>query len=203
MQPMSTHPRSHARITTRHSSCRVRSIRFVLALFVSAISLGFEGAPNDQAKEYPVKAAMMGKFLKYVEWPSARFADDESPMIVGVFGKDPFQNSLERIFAGNSYRSHPYELRRVKVIEGVEQCHVLFIPATENALVAEIVERVKGRSVLLIGESNGFATQGGIINFYFEKKNPRFEVNPAAAKREKLKISSSLLKLARIVREKR
>jgi len=39
------------------------------------------------------------------------------------------------------------------------------------------------------------------INFYQEQNKVRFEINPAAARRAGLKISSQLLRLARIVAE--
>ena len=74
--------------------------------------------------------------------------------------------------------------------------------AGEAQRLPSILERIRGHSVLVIGESRGFASRGGIINFYVrEGKTVRFEINPAAARREHLKISSNLLKLARIVAE--
>jgi hypothetical protein len=41
--------------------------------------------------------------------------------------------------------------------------------------------------------------QGGMIGFYPDGVNVRFEINPAAAARVRLKISSRLLQLAKIV----
>jgi hypothetical protein len=55
--------------------------------------------------------------------------------------------------------------------------------------------------VLTVGEVENFCHTGGIINLRKIGKNLRFEVNPAAADRAKLKISSQLLKLAIIVKE--
>ncbi len=177
--------------------------RFVLAIALSCVSSGFGKPGSDEAKEYPVKAAMMGKFLKYVDWPTTRVEEDETPMIVGVFGADPFGKAIDTVFVGQTYRGHPYQVRRVETLADVPACHVLFIPKTEVEQLDAIVRVAAGKSILLVGESEGFARRGGIINFYFEKKNPRFEVNPQAAKREELKISSSLLKLARIVKEEK
>ena len=46
-----------------------------------------------------------------------------------------------------------------------------------------------------------YAAQGVMVNFYPERNKVRFETNVDAARRAGLKISSHLLKLARIVRE--
>ena len=52
-----------------------------------------------------------------------------------------------------------------------------------------------------MGETKGFAAQGGIINMTIEENKVHFEVNQLAAERAGLKISSKLLSLAKIVKE--
>ena len=59
-----------------------------------------------------------------------------------------------------------------------------------------------GRSprVLTIGESPDFLREGGIINLLLVGRRVRFEVNPDAAARAGLRLSSQLLQLAVAVR---
>ena len=52
---------------------------------------------------------------------------------------------------------------------------------------------------MTVGESEGFAALGGIINLTVEGSTVHFEVNQRAAQRAGLKISSKLLSLAKIV----
>ncbi len=66
----------------------------------------------------------------------------------------------------------------------------------------QILDAAHGGAVLTIGNTLGFAQRGVIINFYLEDQKVRFEINVDAAKREKLTISSQLLKLARIVTDR-
>jgi len=54
---------------------------------------------------------------------------------------------------------------------------------------------------LTVGETEGFAVLGGIINLMVEGNKLHFEVNLNAAERAGLKISSKLLSMARIVKE--
>ena len=61
---------------------------------------------------------------------------------------------------------------------------------------------LNGSSALTVGESTGFTSLGGMINFTVEDSKLHFEVNVAAAERARLKISSKLLSLGRIVGEK-
>jgi hypothetical protein len=65
--------------------------------------------------------------------------------------------------------------------------------------MVSILAGLKDASVLTVGETEGFAARGGIINFYIEGNRVRFEINPDAAHRSGLKISSQLLQLGKLV----
>jgi hypothetical protein len=47
---------------------------------------------------------------------------------------------------------------------------------------------------------DGFAAQGGVVNFKLEDGKIRFEINAAAAGQQGLRVSSKLLSVAKIVR---
>ena len=80
-------------------------------------------------------------------------------------------------------------------------CHILFISSSEKKNIEEILTRLGNHDILTVGETEGFARKGVIINFFLEKKNVRFEINVDAATRSNLKLSSRLLRLAHIIRE--
>ena len=52
-----------------------------------------------------------------------------------------------------------------------------------------------------MGETEGFLRLGGIISFALEENKVRFKINVAAAERNRLKISSKLLSVAKVVRD--
>lgn len=156
---------------------------------------------QDQAREYALKGAMLEKFMKYIEWPAEALGEEDAPVRVGVYGKDPFGKTLDAMFEDKYQQAHPIQVVRITKPEELSRCIVVFVPKTSAEELPKLAQQVKGQSVLLVGESKGFATSGGTINFYTEDKKLRFEMNPAEAKRAKVKISSSLLKLARIVEE--
>jgi len=193
----------------RAYSCR-SLLRAVVSIVLAAAAVsGVAGAApienenenENNPTEYEVKAAWIFKFVKYVEWPADRFEERRSPIVIGVLGRDPFGKILDKTFAGKRHDQRPFVILRSKKVEELRRCHILFVPGSEKGRVKEIVASLKGRSVLLIGEWEGFASRGGIVNFYLKDKRVRFEINPEAAVREKLKISSKLLRVARIVKE--
>jgi hypothetical protein len=165
-------------------------VRFVLPTILSA---------ENPAPEYQVKAVFLFNFALFVEWPRESFPDTHSPMIIGILGKDPFGTFLDETIRGETVNNRPLIVRRYQRVEDIQACHVLFISRSESVELRHIVESLKGRSILTVGDFEGFATRGGAIRFVTEKSKTRLKINLEATKSAKLTISSKLLKSAEIV----
>ena len=79
--------------------------------------------------------------------------------------------------------------------------HVVFIPASAEEQIGTILEALGDSPTLTVGETDGFATRGGVMNFVIVKNKVRFEINMQAADRAGLKISSQLLRVGILVRD--
>lgn len=164
----------------------------LLALPGSRPALAQEGAPS----EYQVKAAFLYHFGQFVEWPTNAFAGDRAPLVIGVFGGDPFHGDLERLVANQNINGHPIVVRQIKALPDLPGCQILFITAAAKNQEHDVLNAVSGKSVLTVGETEGFCEAGGMINFVIEDQQVHFDINNAAAKAVGLKISSKLLALA-------
>ena len=60
---------------------------------------------------------------------------------------------------------------------------------------------LKQLPILTVSDAEGFADAWGIVQLFIETNRIRFAINPKAAERARLRLSSKLLSLARIVRE--
>ena len=147
--------------------------------------------------EYEVKAAYIYNFAKFIEWP-ATFRDRLDVIHVCVIGDDPFGSSLATI-EGKPVGKRRIGIRNLPSLQNTGGCEILFIANSEEGDLDRIVEAVNGSPVLTIGDTKGFTRQGVMINFYMENNKVLFEINPKAAMRAGLKISSTLLRIARIV----
>ena len=157
-------------------------------------------AQSQGTGEYQVKAAFLYNFAKFVEWPSEAFINVRTPLVVGVIGDDPFGSDLERMINGKTVNGRQMTIKRLKWGQNLRDCHILFISSSERNRLAQIIENLRGASVLTVGEMDKFAEQGGHINFIMENNKVRFEINASAAEQARLKISSRLLVLAKTVR---
>jgi hypothetical protein len=157
---------------------------------------------HGESAEYPLKLAFMYNFAKFVEWPSDSFRSPAAPLAICIVGHNPFSLGVEEELRSRPVGGHSVEFVALKTTDALSECHIVFIPVTEKDQAARIVRSLKGSGALTVGESEGFAERGGVINFTLEGGNVRFEINRLAADRAGLKISSKLLSLAKIVTER-
>jgi len=174
----------------------VRALRVLVLVAFSLAALRADGVD-----EYELKAAFLGKFVKYVTWPAERLGEKREPLVLAVLGHDPFGRKLDQAVDGLRVNGHALEVRRVEQLHDLAAVHVLFVPQREAEHLDEILGATHAASVLVVGESPDFAARGGAIGFYVDKEKLRFEVNLEAARRQNLRISADLLKVARIVKD--
>jgi YfiR/HmsC-like len=164
----------------------------------------FSSAPqafslNGEGVEYPVKLAFLYNFTKFIEWPIGSYRYPDAPLALCIVGHDPFSAAIEGDLRTRMAGAHRVEVLTLKPTDALSGCHLAFIPATEKDQAGKIVRNLKGSSTLTVGETEGFAELGGMINLTVEGSKVHFEVNPLAAQRAGLTISSKLLSLAKIV----
>jgi hypothetical protein len=151
------------------------------------------------SKEYQVKAVFLYNFVQFTEWPADAFSETNSPIVIGILGDDPFAGDLDKLVRGEKVNSHPLVVQHYRQIEEINACQVLFISQSEAKQLGEIFARLKNRSILTVGDMDGFAQRGGMIRFVTENNKIRFRINVAAANAANLSISSKLLRTAEIV----
>jgi hypothetical protein len=165
---------------------------FLVALFVIAPRQVVQG---QTANEYQIKAAFILNFAKFVDWPNGAFQNGN--LVVGIVGTDPFGEEIDRLLKGNQANGRPLIVRRLKRTDNLRVCNILFISSSEQKHLGQIMQSLKGASVLTVGEMSQFAREGGMIRLLIEGHKVRFEINSTAASEAGLKISSKLMALSR------
>ena len=170
-----------------------------LLLFAGAAHLAVVQAQT--VDEYQVKAAFLYNFAKFVEWPSGSFKTPNDPIVVCVLGRSPFGELLDQAVQGKQIEGRKLVVREAPDLEECLACQLLFIAASERKRLPAIFGFLKAGSVLTVGETANFAAAGGIINFKLDDGKVSLEINVGAAQRARLRISSKLLSLAKIVKD--
>jgi len=179
-------------------------IRGILTgLAILGVCWGFPLWGQVVSREYQLKAVFLCRFTQFTEWPQAAFPTADAPIVIGILGKDPFGEYLDSAVRNERVHNRPLTIQRYQRSEDAKNCHLVFISASEGGQLQKCLVDLKGRSILTVGEMEGFALRGGMIELFTERNRVRFRVNLVAAKAANLRISSKLLELAEVVNVKK
>ena len=151
-----------------------------------------------QADEYAelsrsekLQAAYLFNFTKFIQWPDSgnRFA--RTSVNICIVASVPFSAFITELVEGKKVG----KIKTPVVVSNLSantRCDIVYVQA-DNFVVSESLEEV-----LLVAATPTILPDQATITFYEDNKRLRFEVDMREIERLKLKISSELLKLARI-----
>lgn len=146
--------------------------------------------------EVQVKAALIFNFSKFIDWPPDSFANDTSPIDIGIVGNDPFGRVLDEAVEGQVVHGRKIQLNRLTPDSNLRNNHILFISSSEEKNLKSIIASIRGASVVTISDIPDFDKLGGTIALYLKENHVKFAINIAAADQARVKINSQLLKMS-------
>jgi len=176
-------------------SGRTARVATACALVVGLMS----GPASPDVTDVQVKVAYLYNIAKYTKWPADIGAGRPDVFAIAILGADPFGAALDDMLHGKTVGESKVVIRRIARPEDLEDARILYISESEADQLPRILKRLDGTAVLTVGEMSRFAERGGVIELKTEGGRVRLEINLGAGERARLKISSELLKLARIV----
>lgn len=156
------------------------------------------------ASEAAVKAAFVYNFAKFTQWPGAAFGGAQAPLVLCVPAM--LESALAQAFGavdGKSAQGRTIRVRRVARGDELASCHIVYVSDSDARRGVEALRSLGGRPVLTVSDAEGFAETGGMIGLVYVEDRIQFEINVEATEHAGLKLSSQLLRLARIVKDKR
>lgn len=146
---------------------------------------------------HQVKAAMLYKFLGYVEWPAETFPTPTSPYVIAVAGAADIASELVHITVGRTINERPIVIKKVTSRDDLRDVHLLFVggDATPSQR-ARLFRRAGKRPLVTVTESDQGPVSGGIINFRVVNDRVGFDVSLTTAEARNLKLSARLLAVA-------
>lgn len=142
-----------------------------------------------QTSEYLLKANFLFNFVSFTKWPNS-----VKPSTLCTLGEDPFLSS--ELTSINQKTGKNLTITRNILFADIEACHILFISTSEADKLPRIMSKIKERPILTIAEFDGFATNGGMIQFLQKNKKISFIVNNRSVKAANLHLSAKLLEVA-------
>ncbi len=173
-------------------------LRLSLVLLLMVFSAGAVAVPSDA--ENQVRAQFVYNFANFVEWPEDAFTQNDTNIKICLFGNVAFAPYLYA-FSGTLIGDRPLEVKKANNFDQIRTgCHILYVGEDERVRLPTFWKQIQYIYVLSIGERNGFADKGGIINILRTRDRVQFDVNIENAINNGLFLDSDLLALARIIK---
>ena len=153
-------------------------------------------AAADRTRGSLVKAAFLHKFYSFVEWPDGTFARPDTPVRIGVLGDDEILQDLQELARDRSRDGRPVTVVRLASGESLAGLHILYIKAPNGARMADTLASVP-EGVLTVADAESAHPKGSVMSFFLEDDRVRFGVSIEAAARQRLRLNSRLLSVAR------
>jgi hypothetical protein len=183
------------------ASMPANSRRLTAGLAMAALLAATASARADEL-EYEVKAEFVERFTHFIDWPPNAFGNLDAPFTLCILGESPIAPYLEKLARERRIKERRVEVRHVKPTQDLGMCHLLLFAASERPRLRQTLQRIAGRPVLTVGDAEGFAREGVLINMFInEEGRVHFEICSNELKRSGLRISAQLLRLARVVSE--
>ncbi|MEO8418605.1 MAG: YfiR family protein [Methylophilaceae bacterium] len=165
-----------------------------LVLLLGVVS-GLPAQAVDSASEDSLKAAVVYNIPLFVEWP----AETKTNFNFCVYGKAPLLDALRQL-EGKSIRGRKISVLPFNDQSDATDCHAFVIlNGLANPKRAELISKLQNKSILIIADDAAPPPSEVMINLLVENGKIIFEANPELAKSVGLKLSSKLLRLAKVV----
>ncbi len=141
-------------------------------------------------REYQLKTAYLFHFAELTRWPEAR------PIVICLRGSSPLRTFLP-VLEGQTIDGAPVHVD-LEPGPDIGSCSILVL-AENDLLTAEVAGQARARHVLLVGDSEGFAAAGGMVQFSLRDNKLKLVVNLAPVNSAHLKLSSKVLRMAELI----
>ena len=193
-----------------------RACLFPLALLLALTSSARAQDDADPERIARVKAAYVLNFIRFTEWPSHAFVSGNSSVVVGFLGEGDVDDIFEQAVGDRLLNGRSVVVRRINAppptgqggleaderhaLESqLEGLHLLYLDASARRIMEPVLEMMGGRDTLTVSDASGFATAGGMLELVLHRSRIVFNANLGEIRETEIKVSSQVLRLARIV----
>ena len=107
---------------------------------------------------------------------------------------------LDDVVAAESYGEHKIQVVRFRDVVSAKRCQIVFVSADEKLNLARILSGLRRPALLTVGDFEGFAKGGGMINLRQAPDGKvRLRINLDAVRASELIVSGKLLRVAEVV----
>lgn len=136
------------------------------------------------------ESRLIVSLVKNIDWQN-----DGAAINVGILGNSKVLPKLTKLV---SEQKLPMQVRKIGFIDEVDKCNLVFVSKSQSANLAAVIQKIDDKQVLVITEDPSQA-EDTEVSFFVENNKLRFTINRGKAEKKGFKISSTLMKYAKLI----
>lgn len=174
---------------------RVKIFLIVIAVLLTAFTPG--SGIQDVDTNAKIKAVFIYNFTKYIEWPNSH---EDGEFTIAILGKnEALYKELNKMSQIKKVANQSFSIVSYQSVGDIKSPHILYIPSESTNSLVKAVDKLRGKSTLIVTEKEGMARKGSAINFVIVGNRQKFELNKSNVENHNLKVASTLENLAVLV----
>ncbi len=165
------------------------NMRKLLLLLVTMLLM----RPVLMAQDEKFKALFLYNFTKHIEWPSEKQGGE---FVIGVLGKSPITKELQTIAEKRVVGAgQKIDVHEMTLSDNFSDYHIIYITDKYSEHLESVINKTKGRGVLVITDKEGLASLASCINYVKVDGKQNFEICRRHVDSQGLKVSAQLMML--------
>lgn len=159
--------------------------------------LAASAAQTQNFSDAEIKAAYIFKLAKFVSWSGGRPAQIQVCYVESSRASEDASvgQNLERLILAKNAGSS-WAIKRLRGLEGLGKCHMLFIADTEESSLSSILSQTTDKDILTMSDARRFIYKGGMLGFVLDEENRvKMEANLNNLKKTNVMIGAAVLEL--------
>lgn len=146
-----------------------------------------------------VKMAFVFNFSRYVIWPESVFENEDAPFTICLNANQELVTLLKLTVKGEKINNRNYQVKTIRNYNELNNCQIFFISAERFKKKYAMPPKL-AKKILYVSDSEGFASDGGMIELERNAQKIKLLVNLELVKNSELRFRSNLLNLMTIVK---
>lgn len=168
-------------------------------IFFTLVSGVSAALSNPTYTEEQVKAVFLLNVTRFVTWPEGGRNYQEKPFTFCVVGNKHFADEMALVLKGELIFATQPNVVASDIPENIPPCDLLYIDKSVERDVWQILDKIKGLPVLSVGDHSKFCSSGGGVALLLKESRIKVQINVEAVRRQRLQVSSKLLRIATVV----
>lgn len=163
-----------------------------IIFFLFPLGNGYAGVEDELSKT--LKAAYIYRILFYIDWP-----DEEKRGIDLCVSDDNFLYlKLKEHIQGKKLNNKRVNIMDCALIENNQPLDIVYSSNPDGDFLKKIMTKNSRKKIIIFSYLKDALLKGATFNFFLEDNKLRFEVNLKKIEKFGVKVSSQLLKVARV-----